>query len=196
MITTTVSQPDLAAIRFQFWKDALASIWTGKTADGTPSTVPQHPVAVLLNDMRQHRPVQRYYLSQMIDSRVRAPAYLLTSLMSPDKDRQKHYRPRLPHRPWRNTSNFTAHNTRRFSSDPFRSFFPQPTHRHHPYRIPYHTSLPSSPPFLSSRISPRSSRPNARSTYPTTSPSNTTSSKKRSFAKEARRRECGMGCTR
>ena len=70
MIQTTVSQPALAAIRFQFWKDALSSIWTGKSLEGKASAVPQHPVAVLLADMKNNRPVQRYYLSQMIEARV------------------------------------------------------------------------------------------------------------------------------
>ncbi|KAK1923187.1 isoprenoid synthase domain-containing protein [Papiliotrema laurentii] len=72
LIQTTVTQPALAAIRFQFWKDALSAIWTGRNLDGQAATIPQHPVAVLLGDMRKHRPVQRYYLSQLIDTRVKA----------------------------------------------------------------------------------------------------------------------------
>ncbi|KAL7422940.1 hypothetical protein Q5752_002238 [Cryptotrichosporon argae] len=64
LIGATVSQPALAAIRFQFWKDALAAIFEG-------GNVPQHPVAVALADVRKHRPVQRYYLRQMIDVRAK-----------------------------------------------------------------------------------------------------------------------------
>ncbi|ORY28050.1 Squalene/phytoene synthase-domain-containing protein [Naematelia encephala] len=67
LITTTVSQPALAAIRFQFWRDALASIWGG--AEG--KAVPQHPVVVLLADLKRSRPIQRYYLSQLIDVRAK-----------------------------------------------------------------------------------------------------------------------------
>jgi len=63
MITTALKQPALAVIRFQFWKDALTSIWTG-------GTVPQHPAALMLAEMKKHRPVQKYYLNQMIDVRV------------------------------------------------------------------------------------------------------------------------------
>lgn len=50
-------------MRFQFWRDALASIFAGKPA-------PQHPVALALADMHKARPVQRYYLGQMIEARV------------------------------------------------------------------------------------------------------------------------------
>jgi NADH dehydrogenase [ubiquinone] 1 alpha subcomplex assembly factor 6 len=64
-LITTLSQPALAAIRFQFWRDALKAIFS--TQD---TTIPQHPVAVALADMKRHRPIQRYYLSQMIDARV------------------------------------------------------------------------------------------------------------------------------
>ena len=64
MISTTVTQPSLATIRFQFWRDALAAIWGG-------GVVPQHPVAAMLAELRWSRPVQKYYLSQMIDVRVR-----------------------------------------------------------------------------------------------------------------------------
>jgi NADH dehydrogenase [ubiquinone] 1 alpha subcomplex assembly factor 6 len=70
LITTTVTQPALAAIRFQFWRDALKTIFQANP-EGVGSAIPQHPVAVLLGDMRHHRPVQKYYLSQMIDTRVR-----------------------------------------------------------------------------------------------------------------------------
>jgi NADH dehydrogenase [ubiquinone] 1 alpha subcomplex assembly factor 6 len=71
LITTTVTQPALAAIRFQFWRDALKVIFAkdGAVAGGGEA-IPQHPVAVLLGDMRVNRPVQKYYLSQMIDTRV------------------------------------------------------------------------------------------------------------------------------
>ncbi|ODN92083.1 hypothetical protein L198_05755 [Cryptococcus wingfieldii CBS 7118] len=68
-ITTTVSQPALAAIRFQFWRDTLKTIFA---TNASSSNVPQHPVAVLLADMKRHRPIQRYYLSQMIDARAKA----------------------------------------------------------------------------------------------------------------------------
>ena len=70
LITTTVTQPALAAIRFQFWRDALNVIWTGRTADGEEKPVPGHPIAVLLAEMKQARPIQKYYLSQLIDVRV------------------------------------------------------------------------------------------------------------------------------
>ncbi len=68
MISTSVSQPALAAIRFQFWRDALVAIFS-KTGD---KAVPQHPVAVALADLQRNRPVQKYYLGQMIDTRVSA----------------------------------------------------------------------------------------------------------------------------
>jgi NADH dehydrogenase [ubiquinone] 1 alpha subcomplex assembly factor 6 len=53
-------------MRFQFWRDALTAIFAAPGA----KPVPQHPVAVLLAEMRQNRPVQKYYLSQLIDTRV------------------------------------------------------------------------------------------------------------------------------
>jgi NADH dehydrogenase [ubiquinone] 1 alpha subcomplex assembly factor 6 len=65
-----VTQPALAAIRFQFWRDALKIIFQQTPGEGVGGAIPQHPVAVLLGDMRNHRPVQKYYLSQMIDTRV------------------------------------------------------------------------------------------------------------------------------
>ncbi|OCF35922.1 hypothetical protein I316_02417 [Kwoniella heveanensis BCC8398] len=71
LITTTVSQPALAAIRFQFWRDALKMIFSPNPNISSASAIPQHPVAVLLADMKRHRPVQRYYLSQMIDARAK-----------------------------------------------------------------------------------------------------------------------------
>ncbi|CAD6589790.1 MAG: hypothetical protein TREMPRED_005517, partial [Tremellales sp. Tagirdzhanova-0007] len=64
--------PALAAIRFQFWRDALNSIWAADTTvGGTKGVVPQHPVAVMLAEMKMHRPVQKYYLTQMIDQRAK-----------------------------------------------------------------------------------------------------------------------------
>jgi NADH dehydrogenase [ubiquinone] 1 alpha subcomplex assembly factor 6 len=51
-------------MRFQFWRDALAAIYTGDRA------VPLHPVAQALADMRRNRPVMKYYLSQLIEVRV------------------------------------------------------------------------------------------------------------------------------
>lgn len=50
-------------MRFQFWRDALSAIFAGKPA-------PQHPVALALETVHQVRPVQRYYLSQLIEARV------------------------------------------------------------------------------------------------------------------------------
>ena len=70
-LITTLSQPALAAIRFQFWRDALKAIFS--TTGG--QVIPQHPVAVALADVRRHRPIQKYYLSQMIDVRVRPPPW-------------------------------------------------------------------------------------------------------------------------
>ncbi|WVN89084.1 uncharacterized protein L203_104300 [Cryptococcus depauperatus CBS 7841] len=67
-IGVSVKQPALAAMRFQFWKDVLKTIYT---SDSQNSPVPQHPVALLLTDLKQHRPVQRYYLNQMIDVRTK-----------------------------------------------------------------------------------------------------------------------------
>ncbi|BEJ11642.1 hypothetical protein CspHIS471_0201020 [Cutaneotrichosporon sp. HIS471] len=64
LVTTTVSQPAIAAMRFQFWRDALAAIFSGKPA-------PQHPVALALAEMHAARPVQRYYLGQLIDVRAK-----------------------------------------------------------------------------------------------------------------------------
>ncbi|EIW66257.1 hypothetical protein TREMEDRAFT_65528 [Tremella mesenterica DSM 1558] len=58
LISTTLTQPALAAIRYQFWRDALTSAFT-KTG-----SVTQHPVIILLSDMAKHRPVQKYHLSQ------------------------------------------------------------------------------------------------------------------------------------
>ncbi|WVQ86234.1 hypothetical protein IAT38_008402 [Cryptococcus sp. DSM 104549] len=66
LITTTVTQPAIAAMRFQFWRDALKVIFSK-----TPGVVPTHPVALLLAEMQKNRPVQRYYLSQMIDVRAK-----------------------------------------------------------------------------------------------------------------------------
>ncbi|ORX40804.1 Squalene/phytoene synthase-domain-containing protein [Kockovaella imperatae] len=69
LISTTVTVPGLAAIRYQFWRDTLSVIWTGKTAHGQVLAVPQHPIAIMLEQMKRSRPIQRYYLSQMIDVR-------------------------------------------------------------------------------------------------------------------------------
>ncbi|OCF78972.1 hypothetical protein I204_00916 [Kwoniella mangroviensis CBS 8886] len=69
LITTNIAQPALAAIRFQFWRDALKIIFS--TNPETASKVPQHPVALLLADLKRNRPVQRYYLSQMIETRAK-----------------------------------------------------------------------------------------------------------------------------
>ncbi len=68
-ISSTVTQPALAAIRFQFWRDALSAIWAGASG----GAIPQHPVAVILAEMKRYRPVQKYYLNQMIDIRVGLP---------------------------------------------------------------------------------------------------------------------------
>lgn len=68
-ISANVSQPALASIRFQFWRDALKGIFA---ANPQNQIVPQHPVAVLLADMKKHRPVQKYYLNQLIDVRAKA----------------------------------------------------------------------------------------------------------------------------
>lgn len=67
-LITTLSQPALAAIRFQFWRDALKAIFTARDGEA----IPQHPVVLALADMKRHRPVQRYYLSQMIDVRAKS----------------------------------------------------------------------------------------------------------------------------
>ncbi|WRT70852.1 uncharacterized protein IL334_007851 [Kwoniella shivajii] len=69
LITTTVTQPALAAIRFQFWRDALKIIFSPNPE--VANQVPQHPVCVLLADMKKSRPVQKYYLSQMIETRAK-----------------------------------------------------------------------------------------------------------------------------
>jgi NADH dehydrogenase [ubiquinone] 1 alpha subcomplex assembly factor 6 len=66
LVSTTVSQPALASIRYQFWRDALKAIF----ARDSTGVVPQHPVAVLLAETKRERPIQKYYLSQMIDTRV------------------------------------------------------------------------------------------------------------------------------
>ena len=81
-----MTQPALAAIRFQFWRDALNSIWAADTTvGGTKGVVPQHPVAVMLAEMKMHRPVQKYYLTQMIDQRVRHHLLTLIISLSPTK---------------------------------------------------------------------------------------------------------------
>ncbi|WWC65335.1 uncharacterized protein I303_107953 [Kwoniella dejecticola CBS 10117] len=72
LITQTISQPALAAIRFQFWRDTLQTIFSPNDKGSEPSQIPQHPVAVLLADMKRNRPVQRYYLSNLIETRAKA----------------------------------------------------------------------------------------------------------------------------
>ncbi|WVR08720.1 hypothetical protein IAU60_005778 [Kwoniella sp. DSM 27419] len=69
LISTTVTQPALAAIRFQFWRDAIKVIFSPNP--DVAANVPKHPVTLLLSDMKKHRPVQRYYLAQMIDARAK-----------------------------------------------------------------------------------------------------------------------------
>lgn len=49
-------------MRFQFWRDALAQIWAGKP--------PQHPVAIALAEAHKYRPIQKYYLNRLIETRV------------------------------------------------------------------------------------------------------------------------------
>jgi len=63
-VQTSTTQPAIAAMRFQFWRDALSAIYAGD------KPVPQHPVALALADVRRHRPVMKYYLSQLIEVRV------------------------------------------------------------------------------------------------------------------------------
>lgn len=63
-VTTSVSQPTIALMRYQFWRDALKSIWEDKP--------PHHPVAEQLAKARRHRPIQRYHLKQLIDVRANA----------------------------------------------------------------------------------------------------------------------------
>ncbi|RXK41063.1 hypothetical protein M231_01694 [Tremella mesenterica] len=64
LISTTLTQPALAAIRYQFWRDALNSAFAKTNA------VTQHPVIILLSDMAKNRPVQKYHLSQAIEVRA------------------------------------------------------------------------------------------------------------------------------
>jgi len=163
MISTTVTQPALAAIRFQFWKDALSAIWTGKTMEGKPTAIPLHPVAVSLGDMRKNRPVQRYYLSQMIDARVSPPCMLFAArargialslcsvrvwhipiqsipIPSSSDARPKYSRSHRP--PQRSTpiSSSTARFTLPFSSDRSRFYFPHRMRKRPISHIPYRTS--------------------------------------------------------
>lgn len=49
-------------MRFQFWRDALAQIWAGNP--------PQHPVAIALAQAHKYRPIQKYYLNRLIETRV------------------------------------------------------------------------------------------------------------------------------
>ncbi|KLT38804.1 hypothetical protein CC85DRAFT_280528 [Cutaneotrichosporon oleaginosum] len=68
--------PAIAAMRFQFWRDALAAVFGGKP-------VPQHPVALALASVHAARPVQRYYLGQLIEVRVRKNADSAKNLAAP-----------------------------------------------------------------------------------------------------------------
>lgn len=63
-VTTSVKQPTIALMRYQFWRDTLKSIW-----EDNP---PHHPVAEQLAKAKRHRPLQRYYLKQLIDVRANA----------------------------------------------------------------------------------------------------------------------------
>ncbi|KAL1412446.1 hypothetical protein Q8F55_000191 [Vanrija albida] len=68
LVSTTVTQPAIAAMRFQFWRDALAAIFA---PDGS-KPIPQHPVVVALAAAKEHRPIQKYYLSQLVEARAKA----------------------------------------------------------------------------------------------------------------------------
>ncbi len=68
-MSTTVSQPTIALMRYQFWRDTLKAVWEDKP--------PKHPVAIQLAEAKRVRPVQRYYLKQMIDARVSAVARMI-----------------------------------------------------------------------------------------------------------------------
>ncbi|KAH8078235.1 isoprenoid synthase domain-containing protein [Filobasidium floriforme] len=61
-VQVNVKQPTIALMRYQFWRDALKGIWEDKP--------PNHPVALMLHQAKLARPVQRYYLKQMIDVRA------------------------------------------------------------------------------------------------------------------------------
>ena len=160
---TTVSQPALATIRFQFWRDALSTIWEGK-GDGRGEGVPQHPVAVLLGEMKRARPVQKYYLSQMIDVRVSSEAtsfqgYEVACLSSHHTRRRP-----SPSRPPQQPSNpiwAPTHPSRPPSSlDPSHSSCPRRIPLIPTSPTPSPTSLPCSQPSPSSGRSPSSSPPN------------------------------------
>ncbi|KAK4688755.1 NADH dehydrogenase [ubiquinone] 1 alpha subcomplex assembly factor 6, partial [Tremellales sp. Uapishka_1] len=71
LVSTTVTQPALAGMRFQFWRDSLASIFAPERKG---KVVAQHPVIALLAEMKRERPVQKYYLSQLIDVRAKTLA--------------------------------------------------------------------------------------------------------------------------
>ncbi|WWC72723.1 uncharacterized protein I206_106687 [Kwoniella pini CBS 10737] len=69
LVTQTITQPALAAIRFQFWRDTLKIIFSSTEKDF--GKIPQHPVAILLGDLKRNRPIQKYYLSNLIETRAK-----------------------------------------------------------------------------------------------------------------------------
>ncbi|GHJ86541.1 hypothetical protein NliqN6_2943 [Naganishia liquefaciens] len=87
-VSASAKQPTIAMMRYQFWRDAIKSIWNvsqfiNRTRHG-PSpdhslpiylikdAPPNHPVALQLHKAKMMRPIQRYHLKQIIDARANA----------------------------------------------------------------------------------------------------------------------------
>ncbi len=62
-IPYTVSEPMLAEIRLQWWRDAIASLFAGNAAD--------HPVIEMLDEAMARATLSRVFFENLIDSRVR-----------------------------------------------------------------------------------------------------------------------------
>lgn len=85
-VSASAKQPTIAMMRYQFWRDAIKSIWNvslitiGKRPPAGPDSAsvifprkdapPNHPVALQLHKAKMARPIQRYHLKQIIDARV------------------------------------------------------------------------------------------------------------------------------
>lgn len=144
LVTTSVSQPALASIRFQFWRDALKAIFSKEEG----AVIPQHPVVVLLAEMRRERQVQKYYLSQLIDTRVCENRSGISFRCSLCKNAEAIHRQGTclyhPHPPRsKHTSARMGHYTPHSSLGPYPSCSHPPTHPPRPSLIPYLTSQAS-----------------------------------------------------
>ncbi|TXT06214.1 uncharacterized protein COLE_05545 [Cutaneotrichosporon oleaginosum] len=173
--------PAIAAMRFQFWRDALAAVFGGKP-------VPQHPVALALASVHAARPVQRYYLGQLIEVRVRKNADSVDA-------RPRTSPRRLPARPSSSTSRRFRRSAAHYCRARCRSSSPRRTPRRGISRTRFRMSRTSSLWRACCAPSPRSSV-NGSSIFQQTWRGGTGSWTRRCSGAGRQRQACATRCSR